>query len=127
MKRFRKAVSALLALAMLVGLLPAVATPAAAAGAYNVKVKKSDASSYTMLYEGVTLPLGSTDNSSDIGINIISPYAPEIQYYAGTATSSSNTAVAELGDLSASLAHHICIKRGHNADYLYGCACVHER
>ena len=110
MKRFRKAMSALLALAMLVGLLPAVATPAAAETTYNVKVKKSDASSYTMLYEGVTLPLGSTDNSSDIGINIISPYANEVQYYAGTATSSSNTAVAELGDLSASLAHHICIK-----------------
>ena len=76
---------------------------------YTVKVKKSTDSTYTTLYEGVELPLGSTGESSDYGINIVSPYVGDGIYYVdGTDTSSSNTSVVELG--SGEFRHHMCIK-----------------
>ena len=98
-----KALSWLLAMAMLLGLIPTITLPVMAEELYIIKVND------VQWGDPVALPLGSTVDNSSIAIDTLSPHTSSgIYYYGGSATSSSNPAVVEMG--IDQYAHHMCIK-----------------
>lgn len=98
-----KALSWLLLAAMLLGLIPTITMPVIAEELYIIKING------VQWGDAVALPIGSTVDDSTIGIDILSPHTNNgIYYYSGSATSSSNPAVVEMG--TGDWAHHMCIK-----------------